>query len=118
VAAFRVTIRNGPAVQREDYETLELAIDAVSAHVAAIRSEGGLSTVRMLRTFEPGQRVKARVEVSTGRFLRRREAGVDVMGDGSVVPYSGGSSRDHLDPLEGQRFEDLLTEALRKPIDG
>lgn len=114
MAAFTVTIRNGPSVHREQYDTLEQAIDAVSLRVSEIRSEGNLPSVKMLRTFEPGQRVKARVEISTGRFLRRRDAGVDVMGDGAVVPYRGGSSRDHLDPREGERFEDALADALRE----
>jgi len=112
MAEFKVTIRNRPRVEREKHETLSDAIEALSASVAAIRSEGGLPGVSMLRSFEPEQRVKARVEISTGSFFRRREAGVDVMGDGSVVPFSGGSTREHLDPRESESFEDVVAAAL------
>jgi hypothetical protein len=38
----------------------------------------------MIRTYEPGQRVKARLEISAGRFMRRTDAGLDVMGDGRL----------------------------------
>ncbi len=39
-----------------------------------------------------------RVEISTGGFLRRGDdAGVDVMGDGALVPFRGGMQRE---PLE------------------
>jgi len=114
MAEFKLTIRKGPQVERERHDTLNEAIDALSASVAAIRSEGALPEVTMLRTFEPGQRVKARVEISTGRLFKRREAGVDVMGDGSVVPFSGGSTREHLDPRESESFEDVVAAALRE----
>jgi hypothetical protein len=113
MAQFKLTIRNGPRVEREQHETLSGAIEALSASVRAIRAEGGLPEVSMLRSFEPGQRVKARLEISTGRLFRRREAGVDVMGDGTVVPYSGGSTREHLDPRESESFEDVVAAALR-----
>jgi hypothetical protein len=114
MAEFTLTIRKGPEVAREQHETLCDAIEALSASVAAVRSEGALPSVTMLRTFEPGQRVRARVEISTGRLFRRREAGVDVMGDGSVVPFSGGSTREHLDPRESESFEDVVAAALRE----
>ena len=45
----------------------------------------------MLREFEPAGQVAGRVEISTGGLLRRGEdAGVDVMGDGTLVAFSGG----------------------------
>ncbi len=47
----------------------------------------------MLRDFEPGERVAARLELSTGGLLRGRAAGVDVMGDGSLVAVRGGVRR-------------------------
>lgn len=112
MAEFKLTIRNGPRVERTDHASLSAAIEAMRAAVEEIRGEGGLPAVKMLREFSPGQRVKARVEISTGGLLRRREAGVDVMGDGSVVPYEGSVFKRHLDPPEGVRYEDAVGEAL------
>jgi hypothetical protein len=51
----------------------------------------------MLREFESSDRVAARLEVSTGSVFRSRSAGIDVMGDGSVVAFTGGVARR---PLE------------------
>ena len=66
----------------------------------------------MLRTFEPGDRVAARLELSIGGALRGRSAGVDLMGDGSLVPYSGGIGRHELDVAKGESLVDALRRAL------
>jgi len=66
-------------------------------HAQRIRREGDLPEVSMLRTFEPGERVHARLELSSGGWLRGRDAGVDVMGDGALVAYSGGARKRALD---------------------
>ena len=52
-------------------------------------SEGApLGAVKMFREYQPGERVAARLEISTGGLLRGRDAGLDVMGDGRLVPYA------------------------------
>jgi hypothetical protein len=66
----------------------------------------------MLREFEPGERVAARVELSTGGWLRSREAGVDVMGDGSLVAYAGGMGRRRLEPRQGESAYDAVRREL------
>ena len=66
----------------------------------------------MIRTYEPGQRVKARLEISTGGFLRRLDAGVDVMGDGRLVPYAGGVRRRELETARGESAYDAVRGAL------
>jgi hypothetical protein len=63
-----------------------------------VRAEGGLESVSMLRDFGPSERVAARLEISTGRWLRGTSAGVDVMGDGSLVAFTGGMHRSVLEP--------------------
>lgn len=111
---YSLTIRDGPRVSRSGHESLEDAIAALRAGVEGIRAEGGLPPVKMLREYQPGQRVKARLEISTGKVFRRREAGVDLMGDGTVVPYRGGTFRKHLDPPDGVSYDDAVAEALRE----
>lgn len=90
---------------REKHGSLGEAIDALRSHAEAIRAEGGLSEVSMIRTYEPGDRVKARLEVSAGGPFRGRDAGVDVMGDGRLVPYRGGVFRKELDAGDGSPYE-------------
>lgn len=112
VGRFTLTVREGPQVERERFESLSEALGRLSSRVEELRREGDLPTVKMLREFGPEQRVRARLEIAAGRRLRRREAGVDVMGDGSVVPYRGGTFKRHLDPPEGVGYEQALLEAL------
>ena len=83
-----------------------------SAAAREIRDEGPLTTVRSLRNFEPSQRVHARLELSTGGVLRGREAGLDVMGDGALVPYTGVIRKRRLEPDRGQSAFDAVREAL------
>ena len=58
-------------------------------------------------------RVHARLEVSGPGLLRRTEAGLDVMGDGRLVPYRGTVFKKQLDPARGQNAYDAVREALR-----
>ena len=110
--AFTLTVREGPRVERSRHDSLDAAIAALSAQVEELRAGEELETVRMLREFGPEKRVKARLEISAGSRFRRREAGVDVMGDGAVVPYKGGTFKRHLDPPQGTGYANALREAL------
>ncbi len=114
VAAYTLTVRNGPVVERERFESLEQAAAALRERCDAILAEGGLEGVSMIRDFTPEQLVKARLEISTGRLLRRREAGVDVMGDGSLVPFAGGTFRKPIEGEGGSDYADAVIDALRE----
>jgi hypothetical protein len=80
--------------------------------VNEVREAGPLEGVKMLRDFEPGERVAARIELSTGGWLRGREAGVDVMGDGSLVAYGGGMGRRRLERRDGESAFDAVRREL------
>jgi len=56
--------------------------------------------------------VQARLELSAGGLLRGREAGLDVMGDGALVPYVGVIRKRRLEPGRGQSAFDAVREAL------
>jgi len=112
VAPFKLTIRHGPKVSRERHETLEGAVESMREHVSRIRREGNLPEVKMFRTYEAGDRVNARLEISTGRMLRSRDAGIDVMGDGGIVAFRGGVARSPLEPSDGESPFELVAEAL------
>src|SRR5687767_11799583 len=111
--SWKVTVRHGPKVSRERVENLEQAVEAAREAVEEVRREGGLPKVSAFRDYQPGQRVHARIEISGPGLFRGKEAGIDVRGDGTVVPYTGAIRKRELgaDSLD-DAFESLL-EALR-----
>ena len=103
---YRVTVRQGPKVARHKFEDLNEAIATLERSAKDIRSQGPLEAKKVFREYEPGIQVAGRVEISTGSFLRSgREAGIDVMGDGTLVAYEGGLRRSELDPGRDGPFE-------------
>ena len=109
MAGYRLTVRHGPRVDRERFENLDEAIAALRRRVEEIRGHGPLGAVSAFRDYEPGQRVAARLELSAGGWFRGHEAGLDVMGDGSLVPYAGTVRKRQLE-------EDAPFEAVRKEL--
>jgi hypothetical protein len=99
-------------VDSQSFEDLGEAVAAMRARALAIRSEGPVRPVSALRDFEPSAQVHARLELSTGRLLRKSVAGVDVRGDGTFVPYKGGVTREELDPTDHDTPFDLVRETL------
>lgn len=91
-----LTVRHGAHVERFRFDDLKSALAELEEQVRVVRREGPLEEVSMLRRFEPESRVAARLEISTGGWLRKRDAGIDVMGDGTLVAYSGGIRRREL----------------------
>jgi hypothetical protein len=109
---YRLTVRRGPHVAREKFEDLNEAVAVMERRVKDIRSEGPLQAAKMFRKYDPGVQVAGRVEISTGGFLRSGvSAGIDVMGDGTLVAYQGGVQREELDPGQKGPFE-----AVRKAL--
>ncbi len=109
-----LTVRAGPRVERTKHETLAGAVEELRRRTDELRAEGGLPGVSMLRDFGPEQLVKARLEISTGSLLRKREAGVDLMGDGSIVPFAGGIVRKPLQDAGPEDYEQAIAAALRQ----
>jgi len=57
--------------------------------VDEVRREGRLSTIDAFRKHTPDQRVQARIEISGPGLIRSPEGGIDVMGDGHAIAYTG-----------------------------
>jgi hypothetical protein len=112
MASYRLTVRHGSTVRRGSYESLDAAVAAMSAAAEQVRAQGPLEAVSGLREFEPGERVAARLELSTGGWLRGREAGVDVMGDGTIVPFAGALRRRQLEPEAGESAFEVVRGEL------
>jgi hypothetical protein len=86
----------------------------MEARVREVRREGPLEEVSALREYGPGQRVHARLELSTGGFLRGREAGIDVMGNGALVPYLGVVRKRKLEAPDGGSAFDTVRKAISR----
>jgi hypothetical protein len=110
--SWRVIARHGSNVQKLKFDSLDDALAEARGRVDAVRREGRLGTVSMLREFTPDQRVHARIEVSGKGLFRGPEAGVDVMGDGAVIAYSGGIRRQ---PIEADTLDEAF-ERLREAL--
>ncbi len=101
-------------MERDTFASLDGAIAAMESRVREIRREGPLEEVSALRDYESGDRVHARLELSTGGLFRSHEAGVDVMGDGSLVPYVGVVRKRKLEAADGASAFDAVREALAR----
>jgi hypothetical protein len=110
--SWKVTVRHGSDVERERFETLDEALAEARARAGAVLTEGRLGPVSAIRDYEPGRRVHARIEVSGPGLLRGPEAGLDVMGDGSLVPYTGAIRKQ---PLEADTLDESI-ERLREAL--
>ncbi|MGI8631545.1 MAG: hypothetical protein ACR2NA_03215 [Solirubrobacterales bacterium] len=95
--AYRLTVREQSRVQRHAFASLGEAMDALRTEAEAISRTTDMQTVSAFRTYEPGDRVAARIEISPPG-LRGRDAGVDVRGDGSLVAFRNSVFRKPLEP--------------------
>lgn len=111
--SWRLTVRVGPEVDKERYEDLDAALAGARARAAAVIAGGGLGSVKGFRDYTPDERVQARIEVSGKGLLRGPEAGIDVMGDGTLVPYAGVVRKRR---LEAATLDDAI-EVIRAELD-
>jgi hypothetical protein len=109
-----VTVRHGSRVGREKFDSLDEAIDEARRRVDEVRREGGLPTISVFRKHTPDQRVNARIEISGPGLIRSPEGGIDVMGDGSAVAYTGAIRKE---TIEADTLDDAF-ERLRANLDG
>lgn len=109
---WTLTVRHGPKVEREEFAELDDAVAGLRERLGAVRAEGPLDAVKMFREYEPGRRVHARAELSRGGFLRSVTAGVDLMGDGSLVAYAGSVRRRLLEAEDGGSPYDAVRDFL------
>ncbi len=97
---------------KEGFENLDEALSEMSRRAEAVLSEGNLEGVSALREFEPAQQVHARLEISGKGLLRPQTAGVDVLGDGSMIAFRGGIRRVPIEPGADQSVFDAVRGAL------
>jgi hypothetical protein len=108
VSKWKVTVRHGSSVGREKVDSLDEAIADARRRVDEIQREDRLPHISMLREFTPAEQVQARIEISGPGLLRGKEGGIDVMGDGKAIAYTGTIRKEQLqaDSLD-EAFEEL-----------
>jgi hypothetical protein len=112
--SWKVTVRHGSSVGREKFDDLDEAIEHARRRVDEISREDRLPPISFIRDFSPGQRVAARIEISGPGLIRAPEGGIDVMGDGSAIAYTGAMRKERID---ADSFDQAF-ERLREALDG
>jgi hypothetical protein len=111
--SFKLTVRAGADVDHAKFYDLDEAVAAMREWAFKVRAEGPPETAKLVKTFEPKDQVQARLQLSTGGFLRKKTvAGIDVRGDGTFMPFAGGVGREELDPSTHDSPFDLVRETL------
>jgi hypothetical protein len=112
---WRVTVRNGPSVEKLRCETLPEALDALEQRARAVADGNGLDEIDLhVRRYKPSDQVAARAELKGPQRLRPIiHAGIDVRGDGSVVAWSGGVKREQITMVGGETAYAALRRAVQ-----
>jgi hypothetical protein len=105
-------VRHGPEVEHARFDDLEEAVAEMRRRALAIRAEGPVRKVSSLRDFGPEDQVHARLQLTGRGLLRKAVAGVDVRGDGTLMPFRGGVGRQELDPTDHETPFDAVRETL------
>ena len=110
--SWKVTVRHGSSVGREKFGTLDKAIADARRRLEEIQRADRLPPVKMLREFTPAERVAARIEISGPGLIRAPEGGIDVMGDGRAIAYTGAIRKERIEVDSVDEAFQRLGEAL------
>jgi hypothetical protein len=110
--SWKVTVRHGSTVGREKFATLDEAVDEARRRAEEVRREGGLPAISAFREHTPDQRVHARIEISGPGLIRHPEGGIDVMGDGHAIAYTGAIRKEPVDAASLEEAFERLRAAL------
>jgi hypothetical protein len=106
---WRVTVRNGPRVEKLRAAGLEEALDLVEREARVLSARPGRKAVELRsRTFTPQQQVAGRVELA-GPGVR---AGIDVRGDGAAEAWTGRMRRRVVEQEERETPYDALRRVV------
>ena len=110
-AAFTLTVRHGPHVDRERFGSLDEALTGLEAALRSLDPARATRTVRFLsREFDPVGQVAVRAEIAGPKRLR---AGVDLRGDGSAEAWTGRWRRALVEQQRGETAYSALRRALQ-----
>lgn len=96
MAKWKLTVREGPKVERRSFGELDDALAAARETAEGILSTAPLRTVKAIRDYEPDHLTKARIELTGKGLLRPPTAGLDIRGDNTAIGYTGAVRRKPL----------------------
>jgi hypothetical protein len=107
---YTLTTRVRGKVEHERFEDLGAALSALEREGHRLQGRADADSVggTLMRRFEPGDQVTARLEISG----RGAKGGVDVRGDGTAVPFTGRVLRKQVHRGSGESAYDALRRAL------
>jgi hypothetical protein len=111
--SWRVTVRDGPRVEKLEAAGLDEALGLVEREARVLAAGPGRRTVDLrARTFTPQQQVAGRVELRGPRVA----AGVDVRGDGATEAWTGRLRRAVVQQQERETPYDALRRILTQSV--
>jgi hypothetical protein len=111
--SWRVTVRDGPRVEKLSADALAQALDLVEREGRVLAAGPGRRPVELrARTFTPQQQVAGRIELR-GPGVR---AGVDVRGDGSAEAWTGRVRRSLVEQQGRESPYDALRRVLAQSV--
>jgi hypothetical protein len=92
----------------------EEALAEARRRVDEIQREDRLPRISMIREFSPAEQVQARIEISGPGLIRGKEGGIDVMGDGHAIAYTGAIRKE---PIQASSLDEAF-EGLKSALGG
>ena len=111
--SWKVTVRHRSNVGRKKFGSLDEAIAEARRRVEEIQREDRLPPITAFRTHTPDQRVNARIEITGPGLIRHPEGGIDVMGNGHAIAYTGAIRKE---TIEADSLDEALGR-LREALD-
>jgi hypothetical protein len=105
---YRVTVRRGPKVEHSSHDSLDAALVVVEADARTAPRRGGVEFLS--RRYEPGDVVAVRIELKGPRV----RAGIDVLGDGAMVAWTGRIRRAVIAQAPGESALAALRRTLHE----
>ena len=109
---WRLGIRDGSNVRRTTYESFGAAFDELQAETVEASNRPPAKEIDLkARYYRPEDQVIMRAQLSgPQRFIPKVRCGIDVRGDGSPEPWTGGSLRKDVEVKKGE----TVWQALRR----
>ena len=107
---YKLVMRFGPRVEKERFDSLDEALDALAARIPQVSPRGPRSALG--RDYEPVRQVAGRLELHGPDGAR---GGIDVRGDGSAEPYVGWIRKRVVEQRKGEAAVEALRRALTLP---
>ncbi|CAB4864895.1 MAG: hypothetical protein F2799_01980 [Actinobacteria bacterium] len=111
---WRLVVRDGAKVRRSQWDSLKRALEQLQAETAAAATRTPSAAVDLkIREFQPEDLVAMRVQLKgPQRFVPKVRCGMDVRGDGSLLPWIGGAGRKQVEC----KGKETAWQALRREL--